>query len=495
MKRVIAMLITTCIGLGMAGCNTVPTETVQPTQPQTTFPIDTAVPERADAVTMDTLYSDGMCLQREKPLKITGTTAASNVAVELCDTVYYGTVENGRFAVQIPALDAGGPYTMTVYTETAKKTIENVYVGEVFLCSGQSNMEMQLGQCGDYHMLDAENADFDAIRILSIPKRSSETPEKTVTEAVWNSATMNTVVDFSCVAFLFAREMHEQLGVPVGVVNASWGGSIAAFWMPEETYTPLSQQIDIYTLGSTEFTPCIGYNGLIAPLTHYTFRGVLWYQGCSNANATAVTYDREMQALIGSWRDAFADDSLAFTVIELPRYQDATYWPVIRTMQKRVADADPLVCMSVSIDLGEFGDIHPKDKTLFAKRAAEETLTMLFGYPESVYPTVKEIQRISENQVKLIFDGVGEGLVVKNDGNGFEVSENGRNYRRISGIEWDGNTVTLTSDDPIHSVRYGYRIVYTNVAYQDDVTLQVSVWNSFGNPLDQFEIAVDTATP
>ena len=454
--------------------------------------MDPAVPEQTDAVVMDPLYSDGMCLQREKPLRITGSTTASNVAVELCGTVYYGSVDDGRFVIPIPAQAAGGPYTMTVYTENAKKTIENVYVGEVFLCSGQSNMEMLLSWCGDYHMLDAETANFDEIRLVTIPKRSSQTPEETVTDAVWQNATMKTVAEFSCVAFLFAREMHEQLGVPVGVVSASWGGSTAAFWMPEETYKPLSEEIDVYTLDSTEFTPCIGYNGLIAPLTDYTFRGVLWYQGCSNANATAVTYDRELQALIKSWRKAFSDEALAFTIIELPRYQDATYWPVIRTMQQRVAKADPLVCMSVSIDLGEFGDIHPKDKTLFGKRAAQETLAMLFGYEQPVYPKVQEVRRISENQVQLIFNGVGEGLLVKNEGNGFEVSSNGKSYRRISGIEWDDRSVTITSQEPIQSIRYGYRIVYTNVAYQDDVTLQVSVWNSYGNPLDQFELEVDS---
>lgn len=496
MKRVIAAMMAMCLGFCISGCSQEPARPTEQTQPQAAFTPDPAVPEQADAVAMDTLFSDGMCLQREKPLTITGATAAAHVAVELNGIIYTGTVDNGRFTVPIPALSAGGPYTMTVYTESAKKTVRNVYVGEVFLCSGQSNMEMLLGWCGDYHMLDAECANYDDIRILSIPKRASQTPEKSVTEAIWQSATMNTVVDFSCMAFLFAREMHEALGVPVGVVNASWGGSTAAFWMPKETYEPLSSQIDIYTMNTTEFTPCIGYNGLIAPLTQYTFRGVLWYQGCSNANATAVTYDRELKALIGSWRDAFRDESLAFTIIELPRYQDATYWPVIRLMQKRVADADPLACMSVSIDLGEFGDIHPKNKTLFAERAAEETLALLFDHPKPVYPTVKEIQRISENQVKLIFDGAGEGLVVKNDGNGFETSENGRNYRRISGIEWDDNSVTITSDDPIQSVRYGYRIVYTNVAYQDDVTLQVSVWNSYGNPLDQFEIILpDDAAP
>lgn len=455
------------------------------------FTLNMSVPEQTGEITLDAPYSDGVCLQREKSVTVTGQTTAAHVAVELCGTVSYGTVADGRFSVSLPALTAGGPYTMTVYTETAKKTVQNVYIGEVFLCSGQSNMEMQLGWCGDYHMLDAETADFDDIRILSIPKRSAETPQTSVTEAVWYGANMNTVVDFSCVAFLFAREMHEALGVPVGVINASWGGSTAAFWMPQKVYDDLSTQVEIYTMNSTEFTPCIGYNGLIAPLTGFTFRGVLWYQGCSNTNQTAVTYDREMKGLIQGWREAFGDESLAFTIIELPRYQDATYWPVIRLMQKRVADADELVCMSVSIDLGEFGDIHPKNKTLFAKRAAEQTLAMLFEQEEPVYPTVKTVERISDNQVKITFDGVGDGIVVKNDGNGFETSENGLNYRRISGIEWDGNSVILTSNDPIKSVRYGYRIVYTNVAYQDDVTVQVSVWNSFGNPLDQFEITVD----
>ena len=501
MKIIIACMLLLSLCVGLFGCAQTPEN---PTLPSTSEPVesvpvtseppfvvDPSVPEHFFAVTMPSLYSDGMCLQRDKELHIQGKSTSEYVAVELCGKMYYGATTDGKFSVVIPPQEAGGPYTMTLYTPTYKKVIKNVYIGEVFLCSGQSNMEMLMSECGEVHAQDIADANNDQIRIMGLPRQESATPQQYLQGAVWYGANPVSVAAFSGVAYLFAREMHEALGVPVGVINASWGGTIAAFWMPNETFETLSAEIEIVTDDNTWTSANLGYNGMIAPMTHYTFRGVVWYQGCSNANHTSVTYDRELEALIRSWREAFRDDTLAFTIIELPRYMDATYWPILRNMQKKVADGDPLACMSVSIDLGEYWDIHPKDKSLFAKRAAEQTLALLFDFEEPVYPTVKTVERIHDNQVKITFDGVGDGLVVKNNGNGFEVSENGSSYSLITEIEWDGNSVTLTSAKPIRFLRYGYRISYPNVAYQEDVTLQLSVWNSYGNPLDQFEIKVD----
>ncbi len=452
------------------------------------FEIDLEVEESAYAVTPNAIYSDGMCLQREKVLHIHGTTTQSAIAVELNGKTYYGTVRDGKFDIYLAPQQAGGPYTMTFYGNSAKRTLNDIYIGEVFLCSGQSNMEMTLNQCGEVHLADYEAAGSDLIRMLAIPKTTSKAPVASMESAVWTAASKETILHYSCVAYLFANHMQKALDIPVGVVTAAWGGSVAAFWMPEAAYVQLSTECDIYTVaGNTEFTPCVGYNAMIAPLQDFAFRSVLWYQGESNANHTAKTYDKEMEALIRSWRETMHNPELGFTIIELPRFSaDAIAWATIRQKQQLLAKNDPMVCMSISIDLGEWEDIHPRDKSLFARRAAEETLKTFFRREANPYPAVKAVERISDNQIRIVFDNVGDGIRVSEFANGFETSKDGKLYTPVKEYTWDANSITITSNKRIAFVRYGYRSLWTNVDYQGDVSLQVSVWNSYGNPLDQF---------
>lgn len=454
-----------------------------------TFELDRAVPEGNETIVPNSIYSDGMCLQRERVLCIRGKTSEQAICAELNGEVYYGTVEDGQFRIALAPQQAGGPYSLTIYGKTAKLTIKQVYIGEVFLCSGQSNMEIWMSQCASVHYDDIVSADNNQIRLLSIPKETSQMPLETIDDLTWNGAQPESVAAFSCVAYLFGREMQERLNVPIGLVNASWGGSIAAFWMPESKYQELCTRYDIYTIsGTTEFTPCLGYNGMIAPIRDYGFRSVLWYQGESNGNPTAEFYDKELEGIIAAWRNEMSNNELGFTIIELPRYSEATnYWATIREKQQLVAQNDPLVCMSVSIDLGDWGDIHPQDKTLFAHRAAEGTLQTLFNVDNiQPYPTVLRVERISDKQVRIVFDGVGDGITVTDMAIGFETSANGSFWTMIADYDFDENSITITGQNEIVYLRYGYRCIYTQVDYQGDVSNQVSVWNSFGNPLDQF---------
>lgn len=182
------------------------------------------------------------------------------------------------------------------------------------------------------------------------------------------------------------------------------------------------------------------------------------------------------------------NDDLAFTIIELPRYSGATNcWATIREKQRLVAESDPLACMSVSIDLGDWGDIHPRDKSQFTHRAAEEILRAFFSVENiAPYPTVQRIERLSDKQVRIVFDGVGDGITVIDMALGFETSTNGKFYTMIASYEYDANSITITATDTIEYIRYGYRCVYTQVDYQKDISKQVSVRNSYGKPLDQF---------
>lgn len=139
-------------------------------------------------------------------------------------------------------------------------------------------MEMCLSQYASFHYEDILSAENEQIRLLTIPKQSAQMPQETLEELTWNGAQPDSATAFSCVGYLFGREMQERLGVPVELVNASWGGSIAAFWMPDADYRALATEYDIYTIpGTAGLTPSIGYNGMIAPIRDYGFRSILWY--------------------------------------------------------------------------------------------------------------------------------------------------------------------------------------------------------------------------
>ncbi len=456
-----------------------------------TFDIDVNVEENEKTIVPHALFSDGVCLQRMAVLRVHGETKDDNIALELNGTIYYGTVADGKFEIYVEPQDAGGPYTMTLFSDTAKRTVENVYIGEVFICSGQSNMAFEPRWCSPHHDEDIANANFDEIRLVNIPRTTPSLPMENFDSLTWTGANPSSVNTFSAVGYLFGREIYETLNVPVGLIHAAWGGSIAAFWMPVEYYDPLSQEIKIQLSNDETHRPFVGYNGMIAPLQDFRTRGVVWYQGESNANNTAKTYDREMETLIQSWRETMGNMNLGFTIIELPRYSSSPYrWAEIREKQQLIAANDPLVCMSVAIDLGDWADIHPRDKSVISRRAAEETLKTFFFIDQNPYPTVKSIKRISKTQVKIIFEGVGDGIEVKNFANGFETSPDEDSFEPIVSFEYDSNSITITSEKNIGYVRYGYRCMYKNVDYTNDVSTQVSVWNSYGNPLDQFFLKV-----
>ncbi len=451
------------------------------------FQVDTSVPEGENRIMPNGTYSDGACLQRDRVLHITGTTLEKHIAVEFRGTYYFAEVNKGKFELYLPAQEAGGPFTMTFYGNTTKHTLTDVYVGEVFLFSGQSNMEWRMVWSDKYVLDEIYSANNEQIRMLDIPRVTSTTVINTLDGVAWTGATPHTVSRFSCFAYLYGKQMQEELGVPVGLITASWGGTSAGWWTPKEVHDQIRSENNI----GAEDSAAYGYNSMIAPLQDYAVRNVVWYQGESNIHVANI-YDLEMNAMIAAWREQFNDPDLGFVIIGLPRYWEfPEKWSVIREKQQAIVAGDSNHCMTVNLDLGDWHDIHPQNKALFAERAVEETLKTYFGKKDiTPYPTVKSVERISDTQVKITFDGVGDGLKVTELGNGFEVSSDGKNYQTITSIHSDGNTVTLTAADKITHIRYGYKTNYTNVNYQTDVSLLLSVWNSYGKPLDQFVLTV-----
>jgi len=322
------------------------------------------------------LFSSGACLQREAINRVWGyvSNSVTKIAIELKGKVYYGTVNGTDFEVYLPKMSAGGPYTMTFISDAGRVSVTNVYIGEVFLVSGQSNMEMSPNQLGGvlkelYSTTDCTN---EQIRMAQIGWNDATEPSILAINALqWVGANRSSVLNFSATGYIFGKHMQEELGCPVGLVYNAVGGSSLEYWLSKENYDALQEHYTTYTDGSSIMTPCYGYNNRLYPLAGFNFRSVVWYQGESNAFGTQEYYDIALQTYIAQCREMFDNEQLGFTVCELARYKDLPYqYSIVNERINVVAEKDELVVVARNLDQGDWFDIHPKDKREIGRRAA-----------------------------------------------------------------------------------------------------------------------------
>ena len=432
------------------------------------------------------LFGNGMCLQRDAINRIWGKASKTKyIAAELNGKVYYGSVESKSWEIYLPKMEAGGPYELTIISEMGRKTFTDVYIGEVYLLSGQSNMEWQPQHSGGvlkelYSTPDCVN---DQIRMLHI---GWMTPEEPTTEGVnhcqWKSTNQSTIPEFTAVGYLFGKYMQAELGCPVGLIANPIGGSSIEFWMSKENYDKVQETYKSYTTSEVYMTPCLGYNGMLYPLTGLNLRGVVWYQGESNAFGTQLYYDVALKIFMAQCREMFDNEQLTFTICELARYESNPFaYSTINEKINQVAARDPYVAVARNLDLGEWKDIHPKDKREIGRRAAYETLRVFFkkDKPEPV----KVVSRSFNDDGSVTITLSCEADLV-NGKNGFEVYVNGK-YTYDCSVSIDGKVLTVTADGEIKKIRYGYTCEMT-AEIQQDVSKMVTVYDKNGFPLDLF---------
>ena len=438
------------------------------------FPIGNQ--KNSNAIKLHGTITSGMVMQRRCVNCLTGTTTDSKIAAVWNGKTYIGTVTDGQFAIYLPPAEAGGPYTLTIYTENSKKALTNIYVGEVFLLTGQSNMQFTVGQAEEGTGKPYEEPGDRVVRNFMVPQGTASEPQAN-TSASWSGRKGG-----SAIGYLFGLELYDILKVPIGLVRAATGGTSLSYWLPQEAYDALSAEKDVYITPGKQV--CGGYNAMIAPLLNMRFRGVIWYQGEGNS-VSPSGYDTELTSLISAYRKAFNDPNLTFTVIELPKYEENPEgWAHIRQAQQNVARTVENVCLAVNIDQGDMKDIHPADKTVISKRTAQVTLEAFFGMDYANPPMVLKAEKIADNQVVLTLKNA-EGLVAKNGVNGFQFSKDGSKFLDVSDVTVNGNTVTITASEEIQVLRYGWTIAFSGKTVHNTPSKQVTIYNSDGLPLDQ----------
>jgi sialate O-acetylesterase len=361
-------------------------------------------------ISLPEIFSDNMVLQQKSDIIIWGWAKTGEKVVlkaDWMDNELSVVADNqGKWKLELKTPAAGGPYNIRIkgYNEI---TIRNVLIGEVWLCSGQSNMEWSAVSGINNAEEEIKNATNPGIRLFSVYQSTSLYPQDHFT-GVWNECTPETMKSFSCIAYFFARELNLKLGVPVGVINSSWGGTPAEAWMPEEVI-----QNDDYLREAAAMQKPVPwgpvesgriYNSMIYPLIPFRIAGVLWYQGEANT-VNGYAYTEILESLIGSWRDNWGYEfPFYFAQIAPFKYGKPYEGVLVRDAQRKVLEV-PGTGMVVLSDIGDTANIHPKNKQAAALRFANLALNRYYKLNKSddSGPLYREIN-IEKNRAIVTFD-------------------------------------------------------------------------------------------
>jgi len=468
-------------------------------------------PASAASLRMPRIFADHMVLQQGRAAVVWGQAApGETVTIAFAgNTASVSAGPDGRWRAELPAMSASAEgREMVVTCGDEKLTFTDVLVGEVWFCSGQSNMQWNVANSVGASETIADTNNHPQIRLCTVARVTSAVPLED-TEVNWAVCGRGTVPYFSAVAYYFGRDLHRELNVPVGLIHASWGGTPGEAWtspqalgkldfMPgmfeywrrqiESFNEPAAQQKrqeamadwtaaaeaarargeepsprpEFADPGDSPHRPGSLYNGMVEPVAPFAIRGAIWYQGESNASRW-FQYRRLMTALIEDWRRTWDDAEMPFLIVQLANYmdvQDEPYqkgatWPHLREAQRQAAEL-PNVGLASAIDMGEADDIHPRNKLPVGHRLALAARAIAYGQ-DVVHsgPAYKSMRR-KGGKLVLSFDHVGGGLVARGgELRGFGLA--GQDGRWVwADAQIVGDTVVLSSDEVAHPESYCY---------------------------------------
>jgi len=456
-------------------------------------------------VTLPRILSSHMVVQRDLPVHVWGWAAPGEpIGVSFRgETRTTTTGPLGKCSVYLGPGAAGGPFALTVTGTPASGapqtvTLDDVLVGDVWVASGQSNMEFMMHQA-ETAAQDLPHADNAHIRLLIVKKKAIDYPLDDVETEGWAASTPETAKDFSAVAWYFAREIEQREKVPVGVIDSTWGGTVADAWTREEALgadaalTPVftawgrmtaretdalardrdeqRQRDEAKAAGKPEpqfpwhpqldsWGPGMLWNGMIAPLTPMAIRGVIWYQGESNsALARAPLYSRVFRTMIEDWRHEWGVGDFPFLFVQISNFKSGPGedWAELREQQLKTL-ALRNTAMAVTIDIGNPDNVHPTDKVDVGHRLALAARAIEYGEDISYSGPIFRQATQEGAAIRVWFEHHAKGLTAKGgDVTGFEVA--GRDGKFVAATaKIEGNTVVASSPDVAEPVfvRYGW---------------------------------------
>lgn len=419
-------------------------------------------------VILPSVFSDNMVLQRNAEVKLWGW---ASVNEEITITTGWDNKEykvkgsnQATWSLSLQTPGAGGPYTLKFkgYNEVS---LNNVMLGEVWICSGQSNMEWTPSAGIVGAEAEIAKANYPNIRFFTVPKLTADCPQINL-PASWQACTPETMKYFSAIGYFFGQKIHEDLkGVPVGIINSSWGGTPAEIWFPADYITSdrviaeAAANIKPNEWGPTQ--PGRTWNAMVNPLVGYRIAGALWYQGESNVGSSV--YNKTLGGLITSWRQAWGYD-FPFYFVQIAPYNydgnpDADWGVKVRDAQRRVLSEVPNTGMAVITDVGNLEDIHPRDKKPVGIRLANLALSKTYGTNKAVAesPLYKDFT-VKGSKLTVHFSNA-EGLHFSGKTSTlFEVAgADGKFYQAQARVQKDGVVVAAKEVKTPVKVRYAWK--------------------------------------
>jgi len=449
-------------------------------------------------VKLPSIIGDNMVLQQGKQVTIWGW---ANPGEEVMASVSWHSMkwavtadEGGKWSFKMNSPEAGGPYEMTISGKNEIK-IKNILVGEVWVCSGQSNMQWAVRQSNNAEQEIAE-ADYPNIRLFTVERKVADQPQTDCTGS-WTPCNPETVPGFSAAAYFFGRQLHKELNVPVGLIHTSWGGTPAEAWTRrgilkgDPDFAPILSRYDDavakYPQAKAEHeqkleewkkavekakadgtkapsrprepfgpghphTPSGLYNAMIAPLIPYGIQGAIWYQGESNAGR-AYQYRKLFPAMITNWREDWGQGDFPFLFVQLANFMAVkpepgdSSWAELREAQSMTLSL-PNTGMATIIDIGEADNIHPKNKQDVGRRLARWALAKTYGKETVCSGPIYKSMKVEGNRIVLSFDYVGGGLVARSGETlkGFAIAGEDRKFVWAD-ARIDGDSVIVSSEN------------------------------------------------
>jgi sialate O-acetylesterase len=479
-------------------------------------------------VKLPAIIGDNMVLQQGRKLPIWGW---ADPGEEVMVSVSWNTMSwavtadaNGKWMFKMNPPKAGGPYEMTISGKNVIQ-LKNIMVGEVWICSGQSNMEFAVRGANNAEQ-EIADANYPNVRLFTVKRTVAEKPQSDCSGS-WTPCSPETVPGFSAVGYFFGRELYKKLGVPIGLIHSSWGGTPAEAWTrrgvleadPEfkPILTRYEEAVANYPQAKKQYeqklakwkqavakakaegtkpprrpgapfgpgnphAPSVLYNGMVAPLIPYGIRGAIWYQGESNASR-AYQYRKLFPTMIKNWRHDWDEGDFPFLFVQLANYMQTkpqpsdSAWAELREAQFMTL-ALPNTGMAVIIDIGDANNIHPKDKQDVGKRLALWALGKTYEQKVVCSGPIYRSMKIEGDRIVLQFDYVGGGLVaVPNEPlKGFAIAGADRKFVWAD-AKIEGDTVVVSSKEVSQPVAVRY-------AWADNPTC--NLYNKEGLPASPF---------
>lgn len=386
------------------------------------------LPAKAE-VKLSSLLSDHMVLKRNSVVSLWGE-GEPNKKVRISPSWTKKTFSvlvdtNGKWIADIPTTEAGGPYSIS-FEQGNRITINDVLLGEVWLCSGQSNMEMPVKGFSSQpvegsfdHILNADSE--IPVRLFKMEKRPSLLPSDSIF-ASWQTLSPQSVADFSAVGYFFAMQLYRSLHIPIGMIQSAWSASNIQTWISEDYLKAIPsvdlthlQKENVNDISTVYHKGALLYNGMIHPLCNYAINGVIWYQGESNTY-NPEEYIQLSASWMKNWRELFHTPELPFYITQIAPFNTTREalisWPQFRDAQWKIKSSDSHCEMILTSDIGHSTCIHPPKKKEVGERLAASALANTYGVrglPKS-YPSIQKWEK-KGNKYVIYFDAADSGLI------------------------------------------------------------------------------------